>query len=87
MSVLEAVMLICFGVSWPVSISKAIRTKVVAGKSPTFMIIVCMGYVAGIVHKVLCSCDWIIFLYGLNLIMVVIDLILYYRYIPRQKVC
>jgi hypothetical protein len=84
MSVFEAVMLICFGVSWPVSITKAIRTKVVVGKSPLFMTIVCFGYVAGIIHKLLYSRDWITALYALNLVMVAIDLILYYRYLPGR---
>lgn len=87
MSIFEGVMLLCFGVSWPVSISKAVRTKVVAGKSPIFMGIVCVGYMAGLIHKLLYSKDWITVLYGLNLIMVAIDLFLYYRYLPRQKTC
>jgi hypothetical protein len=53
MSVFETVMLICFGVSWPVSIAKTLRTKVVVGKSPLFMVIVCVGYACGIAHKAL----------------------------------
>ena len=40
MNFFEATMLICFGVSWPVSIAKALRTKEVAGKSPWFMILI-----------------------------------------------
>ena len=50
-SVFEAVMLLCFAASWPFSILKAIRTKVVAGKSPMFMGIIEAGYVAGILFK------------------------------------
>ena len=46
MSFFEATMLICFGISWPVSIAKALRTKVVAGKSPLFMAIVCLDYLS-----------------------------------------
>ena len=73
-------MLICFGVSWPVSIVKAIRHKEVRGKSRTFMAIVCIGYVAGISHKLVYSFDWIILLYGLNLVMVATDLFLCFHY-------
>ena len=40
MSPFEIAMLLLFGASWPVSIAKALRTKVVAGKSPVFMVIV-----------------------------------------------
>jgi hypothetical protein len=85
MSVFEAIMLICFGLSWPVSIAKSLRTKVVSGKSPAFMAIVCVGYMSGIVHKTYYSKDWIIILYAANMIMVAIDLVLYYRYLPRDK--
>jgi hypothetical protein len=80
MSVFEAVMLICFGVSWPVSIAKTLRTKVVAGKSPLFMAIVCVGYAGGIAHKALYAFDWITALYAVNMAMVAVDLSLYFVY-------
>ena len=85
MSVFEAAMLICFGVSWPVSIAKSVRTKIVSGKSPAFMAIVCVGYLSGVVHKALFSRDWIIILYAANMVMVIIDLALYYKYLPRGE--
>jgi hypothetical protein len=85
MSVFEAGMLICFGVSWPVSIAKAVRTKEVVGKSPLFMAIIGLGYLSGIVHKVLHATDWVIFLYVLNFSLVMTDLFLYYRYLPMEK--
>jgi len=85
MSVFEALMLICFGSSWPISISKALRTKVVEGKSPLFMAILCLGYACGIVHKAVCSFDWIIALYSLNLVLISFDLYLYYRYSSRTR--
>jgi len=73
-------MLLCFGISWPISIAKSLRTRVVAGKSPLFMAIVCLGYLSGIAHKALVSFDWVIALYALNLMMVATDLYLYVRY-------
>lgn len=82
MSIFEILMLVCFGLSWPISISKAIRTKRVEGKSPLFMAVICVGYLSGILHKLLFSLDWVIALYALNLTMVVTDLYLYYRYLP-----
>jgi len=85
MSIFEALMLICFGVSWPVSIAKSLRTKVVAGKSPLFMGIVSAGYVFGLVHKVLHALDAVTLLYALNLALVATDLFLYFRYLPLQK--
>ncbi|MEA2081180.1 MAG: hypothetical protein U9O97_00350 [Elusimicrobiota bacterium] len=85
MSVFEAAMLICFGISWPVSISKTLRTGIVAGKSPLFMGIVCFGYLCGVIHKIRCSFDWVTALYALNMIMVAVDLGLYYVYLPGKK--
>ena len=73
-------MLICFGLSWPISIAKSLKTKVVEGKSPWFLIIVIIGYVCGMIHKFLYSFDWVILLYLANLLMVSFDLGLYFKY-------
>lgn len=85
MSIFEVLMLVCFGMSWPFSIAKAIRTKTVAGKSPLFMGIVIAGYVFGIIHKVVYSFDWVIYLYALNLVLVAFDMSLYFRYSDRNR--
>ena len=87
MSVFEIVMLVCFGVSWPVSIAKALRTRVVVGKSPLFMAIVCAGYLSGILHKWFFARDWVILLYAANCVMVAIDLALYHRFKPAGARC
>jgi len=79
MSVFEILMLACFGASWPISIYKSLKTRVVAGKSPLFMGIVMLGYAAGITHKILYARDWVIALYALNLLLVAVDLALYFR--------
>ena len=76
----EALMLLCFAASWPFSIAKALRTKVVAGKSPMFMGIIEMGYVAGILYKLSGTPDFVLALYVLNLLVVGTDLFLYFRY-------
>ena len=84
MSPFEIGMLLCFGVSWPISIAKSLRTHVVAGKSPWFMAIVSLGYLSGILHKVLYHPDWVVALYVLNMLMVLTDLALYLRYSRRK---
>jgi hypothetical protein len=84
MSIFEALMLVCFGLSWPVSIVKTLRTKVVTGKSPLFMGIIIVGYVCGLIHKILYSRDLVIWLYLINLVVVSVDLILYYKYRNRS---
>ncbi|HEX2958635.1 MAG TPA: hypothetical protein VHO70_17495 [Chitinispirillaceae bacterium] len=84
MSIFEGLMLVCFGLSWPISIAKALRTKIVSGKSPLFMSIVIAGYVSGIIHKILYARDWIIFLYIINLVLVAIDMSLYFYYSGKK---
>lgn len=85
MSIFEIVMLVCFGLSWPISIIKALRTRMVLGKSSFFMGIICVGYLSGIVHKLIYSRDWIIALYTLNLVLVIIDMILYFKFSPKRR--
>ena len=84
MSVFEMIMLICFGSAWPFSIAKAIRTKQVLGKSPLFLVIVSVGYLSGVIHKVIYARDWVIALYVLNMVLIGIDLYLYFHYRPSK---
>jgi phage shock protein PspC (stress-responsive transcriptional regulator) len=86
MSLFETTMLVCFGVSWPVSIAKSWRTKKVSGKSPVFLVIVILGYAAGIAHKLFYSPDLVLALYVVNFCMVTIDLALYW-YLSRAQRC
>ena len=81
MTLFEAIMLICFGASWPVSIWKTFKVKNPVGKSVGFLWLIIIGYVAGIINKVLGKTDWVLALYILNTVMVSADLflVIYYR--------
>lgn len=79
MSIFEIIMLLCFGAAWPFSIYRSYVSKSVAGKSSLFLIIILVGYVAGMLNKMFYHYDHVIYLYLLNFIMVSIDLMLYYR--------
>ena len=79
MSIFEIIMLVCFGAAWPASIYRSYVSRATAGKSLLFLLIVEVGYVAGIFHKVLNSRDLVIYLYILNGIMVFADILLYWR--------
>ena len=78
-SIFEIIMLICFGAAWPLSIVKSYKSRTTAGKSVWFLVIIAVGYAAGITHKMLHSRDYVIFLYGLNGLMVLVDIVLYWR--------
>lgn len=77
MSVFEMGMLVCFGFAWPVNIYKSVKSRSTKGKSVMFLIVVWLGYVSGIIHKLVYSLDLVLFLYVLNLVMVSADIVLY----------
>ena len=79
MSIFEIIMLVCIGAAWPFSIYKSWRTRQVAGKSLPFLLVIVVGYVAGILHKIVYHYDLVIYLYALNALMVSIDIGLYLR--------
>ena len=85
MSVFEITMLVCFGAAWPASIYKSWRSGATAGKSVIFLNIVEVGYIAGVIHKILYSMDAVVCLYVLNAVMVLIDIALYCRNAARQR--
>jgi hypothetical protein len=82
----EAIMLTCFGLSWPISILKSLRTKYVRGKSLAFMCLVLSGYIAGTTGKIILTrangdpLSWVIALYIINTLLVATDILLYLRY-------
>lgn len=76
MSIFEGLMFVCFGIGWPISIIKTIRSKSVAGKSVLFLFVIFSGYVFAIIHKLVNGVDWVIILSSLNGLMVLTDLIL-----------
>ena len=79
-------MLLCFACSWPISIYKSLKTKFVLGKSPAFQVIIILGYIFGIIHKFLNNLDFVTFLWILNMILVSVDLALYFYYAPKNRV-
>lgn len=84
-SIFETLMLLCFACSWPISIYKSLKTKFVLGKSPAFQAIIILGYIFGIIHKFLNNLDFVTFLWILNMILVSIDLALYFYYAPKNR--
>lgn len=85
--ILEVVMLICFGCSWPINAYKSYHARTAKGKSPIFLCLIILGYIAGIAAKFLnesymasISAKWyVLFFYFLNMAMVSVDLGLYFR--------
>lgn len=95
---LEALTILCFGLSWPLSIWKSWTSRTAKGKSVFFEVFLWIGYVFGIVRKVLqfimansagTDLKWIFYLgwffYVLNIIEITIDILLYFRNVRLDK--
>ena len=84
--VLEAGMLVCFGVSWPIDILKTLRTRVTAGKSVGFMSMVFVGYCLGLAAKCILAAqpgrtlEPVTAMYALNATLVAVDIALYVKF-------
>lgn len=84
---LEIIMIVSFGFSWPMNVIKSYKARTTKGKSLSFLCLIFFGYIAGIASKLTneaymaaFSQKWyVLFFYVLNLIMVGTDLCLYYR--------
>ncbi len=78
--IFEVVMLLCFGCSWPFAIAKTIRTRSVEGLSIWFISLIFLGYLAGILYKLIALYDGVIWLYITNGSMIFTQILLYFRY-------
>lgn len=86
MQIFESIMLLCFGMSWPISVYKSIRSRSTKGKSVVFITVIILGYISGIVGKIVNDqLSYVLALYCLNLVVVSIDLVLYYINRKHEK--
>lgn len=79
-TVCETIMLICFGISWPISVYKSAMSRSTKGKSVFFTLAIIVGYIAGIMGKIYNeNVNYVLVLYLINLAFVSVDLCLYFR--------
>ena len=84
---LEIIMILSFGASWPMNVIKSYKARTAKGKSLAFMLLIFFGYIAGIASKFVnetymaqFSSKWyVLFFYFLNIFMVGLDILLYFR--------
>ncbi|GHT35964.1 hypothetical protein AGMMS49574_26700 [Bacteroidia bacterium] len=78
--ILEALMIVSFGISWPVNIIKSYHARTTKGKSIFFLIFILFGYICGIAAKILSgTMNYVLVFYCINMVMIVIDIMLYVR--------
>ena len=84
--ILETIMLLCFGFSWPLNVIKAYKAKTTKGTSLPFIILIITGYLAGITAKILTNqINYVLIAYILNLAIVSINVLVYLRNYTLDK--
>ena len=85
--ILEITMILLFGASWPMNVMKSYKARSAKGKSIAFLLLIFVGYIAGIASK-FCNAEYmasfsskwyVLVFYFINLTMVGIDICLYIR--------
>ena len=51
--ILEIIMVVSFGISWPINVIKSYRSRTTKGQSLAFLLLILFGYIAGITSKLL----------------------------------
>ena len=91
--ILEILMIVSFGASWPLNVIKSYKARTTKGKSIAFLCLIFFGYIAGITSKLVnetymanFSSKWyVLFFYVLNFLMVGADICLYIRNLKLDK--
>ena len=79
-AVLEAIMLVCFGLSWPINAMKAWKSRTAVGTSWMFLALITFGYVAGIAAKFVGGMvNWVLAVYFINLAALAVNWAIYAR--------
>ena len=85
--ILEIIMIVSFGASWPLNLMKSYRARTTKGKSLAFLLLIFFGYIAGIASKLVNESymadfgnKWyVLCFYILNFLMVGADVCMYVR--------
>jgi len=82
---MEALMVICFGISWPLNIIKAWKARTAKGTSLLFYFFIWIGYVFALIGKTVNimalggKFTYPIIFYVLNVVMVTGGILIYFR--------
>jgi hypothetical protein len=77
--ILEAGMVICFGISWPVNMQNQLNQRQQKVKSLVFLFFVLLGYICAVCGKIISdNISWVFWFYVVNMIMVSLDIFMYF---------
>ena len=84
--ILETIMLVCFGFSWPINLIKAYKARTAKSTSLPFVLLIIAGYIAGISAKIIMgNINYVLVAYLLNLAIVSLNLVVYFRNVALDK--
>ena len=84
--ILETIMLVCFGFSWPINLIKAYKARTAKSTSLPFILLIITGYIAGICAKLASgNLNYVLIAYLLNLAIVSLNLVVYFRNVALDK--
>ena len=79
-SIFETIMLVCFGLSWPINVLKAYRARTAKATSLPFILLILVGYIAGITAKIVSGqTNYVFVVYLINLAIVMLNILVYFR--------
>lgn len=85
-SVFEAIMLVCFGLSWPINVIKAYKAETAKATSLPFIMLILTGYIAGISAKLIQGeVNYVFGVYIVNLVIVTLNVMVYFRNVYLDK--
>jgi len=85
-SIFESIMLICFGLSWPLNVVKAYKARTARGTSLPFILLIITGYIAGIIAKLVAGqVNYVLIVYLLNLAIVSVNVLVYFRNVSLDR--
>jgi len=77
--ILETIMLVAFGFSWPLSLRKNIIMKSARAMNLPFYILIDVGYIAGIAAKLVGNnITYVLAIYIINTLMVAANIVVYF---------
>ena len=85
-SIFETIMLVCFGLSWPLNVIKAYKAETAKGTSLPFILLIITGYMAGITAKLVThQINYVFIVYLINLVIVFMNVLVYFRNVSLDK--
>ena len=79
-AIFETIMLVCFGLSWPINVVKAYKARTTKGTSLPFILLIITGYFAGITAKIVNGqFNYVFIVYIINLVIVMLNVVVYFR--------